>query len=271
MRVTWPGVHWPPNRHFPRSCTTICSMHLASACRRASRCWDTRSPGRAMTCGPDTGAITSSGTGQPMSRPGATSHRRAWAPPRHFHPAATHPGSDHCGATRSRGGLGTAVPHRAGSVRSPVSAADLRFRSLRTCTPGSVALIGDAAFVVRPHVGAGVAKAAQDAAALAQALATARSIEAALGAFQADAPADRPAHGRPRPRSRRRHAGPAIHGARARHGGALSRAGGRPGRNGDLGFSLTRAPLALHPGHFFQHGADRRRVVAAWPMDIAAA
>jgi 2-polyprenyl-6-methoxyphenol hydroxylase-like FAD-dependent oxidoreductase len=50
---------------------------------------------------------------------------------------------------------------------------------------GQVALIGDAAFVVRPHVGAGVAKAAQDAAALAQALATARSIEAALGAFQA--------------------------------------------------------------------------------------
>ena len=50
---------------------------------------------------------------------------------------------------------------------------------------GQVALIGDAAFVVRPHVGAGVAKAAQDAAALAQALATARTIEAALEAFEA--------------------------------------------------------------------------------------
>ncbi len=50
---------------------------------------------------------------------------------------------------------------------------------------GPVALIGDAAFLVRPHVGAGVAKAAQDAAALAQALATARSIEAALGVFEA--------------------------------------------------------------------------------------
>jgi 2-polyprenyl-6-methoxyphenol hydroxylase-like FAD-dependent oxidoreductase len=48
-----------------------------------------------------------------------------------------------------------------------------------------VALIGDAAFVVRPHVGAGVAKAAQDAAALAQALGTARSVEAALKAFEA--------------------------------------------------------------------------------------
>lgn len=50
---------------------------------------------------------------------------------------------------------------------------------------GRVALIGDAAFVVRPHVGAGVAKAAQDAAALADALAAARSIEAALEAFEA--------------------------------------------------------------------------------------
>ncbi len=50
---------------------------------------------------------------------------------------------------------------------------------------GRVALIGDAAFVVRPHVGAGVAKAAQDAAALAQALATGRTIEAALETFDA--------------------------------------------------------------------------------------
>jgi 2-polyprenyl-6-methoxyphenol hydroxylase-like FAD-dependent oxidoreductase len=50
---------------------------------------------------------------------------------------------------------------------------------------GRVALIGDAAFVVRPHVGAGVAKAAEDAAALAQALATARSIETGLDAFEA--------------------------------------------------------------------------------------
>jgi len=50
---------------------------------------------------------------------------------------------------------------------------------------GRVALIGDAAFVVRPHVGAGVAKAAQDAAALAQALATTDSIAAALEAFEA--------------------------------------------------------------------------------------
>ena len=36
---------------------------------------------------------------------------------------------------------------------------------------GRVAILGDAAFVARPHVGAGVAKAAEDALALADALA----------------------------------------------------------------------------------------------------
>jgi len=50
---------------------------------------------------------------------------------------------------------------------------------------GRVALIGDSAFVARPHVGAGVAKAAQDALALARALAREGSIEAALKAMEA--------------------------------------------------------------------------------------
>ena len=45
---------------------------------------------------------------------------------------------------------------------------------------GRVAIIGDAAFVARPHVGAGVAKAAQDALALARALARSREVAAAL-------------------------------------------------------------------------------------------
>src|SRR6266446_7463014 len=45
---------------------------------------------------------------------------------------------------------------------------------------GRVALIGDAAFVARPHVGAGVVKAAQDALALARALSRPASIEEAL-------------------------------------------------------------------------------------------
>jgi 2-polyprenyl-6-methoxyphenol hydroxylase-like FAD-dependent oxidoreductase len=44
--------------------------------------------------------------------------------------------------------------------------------------------LGDAAFVARPHVAAGVSKAADDAAALAQAL-DGNDVEAALSAFEA--------------------------------------------------------------------------------------
>jgi len=49
---------------------------------------------------------------------------------------------------------------------------------------GRVAIIGDAAFVARPHVAAGVSKAADDAAALAQAL-DADDVEGALRRFEA--------------------------------------------------------------------------------------
>ena len=49
---------------------------------------------------------------------------------------------------------------------------------------GRVAIIGDAAFVARPHVAAGVSKAADDAAALAEAL-DAEDVEAALNRFEA--------------------------------------------------------------------------------------
>ncbi len=47
-----------------------------------------------------------------------------------------------------------------------------------------MAILGDAAFVARPHVAAGVVKAAEDALALAQALAAAGEIEAALRDFE---------------------------------------------------------------------------------------
>jgi len=49
---------------------------------------------------------------------------------------------------------------------------------------GRVALVGDAAFVARPHIGAGVAKAADDALALAAALAGNSDVEAALKQFE---------------------------------------------------------------------------------------
>jgi 2-polyprenyl-6-methoxyphenol hydroxylase-like FAD-dependent oxidoreductase len=50
---------------------------------------------------------------------------------------------------------------------------------------GRVAILGDAAFVARPHVAAGVSKAADDAAALAQALQEESDVEIALKRFEA--------------------------------------------------------------------------------------
>jgi 2-polyprenyl-6-methoxyphenol hydroxylase-like FAD-dependent oxidoreductase len=50
---------------------------------------------------------------------------------------------------------------------------------------GRVAILGDAAFVARPHVGAGVSKGADDAAALVEALSRHDNVEAALKAFEA--------------------------------------------------------------------------------------
>ncbi len=50
---------------------------------------------------------------------------------------------------------------------------------------GRVAILGDAAFVARPHVAAGVSKAADDAAALVEALSRHDDVEEALRAFEA--------------------------------------------------------------------------------------
>jgi 2-polyprenyl-6-methoxyphenol hydroxylase-like FAD-dependent oxidoreductase len=50
---------------------------------------------------------------------------------------------------------------------------------------GRVAILGDAAFVARPHVAAGVSKAADDAVALADALARTEDVAAALKDFEA--------------------------------------------------------------------------------------
>ena len=49
---------------------------------------------------------------------------------------------------------------------------------------GRVAILGDAAFVARPHVAAGVSKAADDAAALAQALQVEADVPAALKRYE---------------------------------------------------------------------------------------
>jgi 2-polyprenyl-6-methoxyphenol hydroxylase-like FAD-dependent oxidoreductase len=51
---------------------------------------------------------------------------------------------------------------------------------------GRVAMVGDAAFVARPHIGAGVTKAAEDARSLAEALEAAESVAEGLAAFDTD-------------------------------------------------------------------------------------
>jgi 2-polyprenyl-6-methoxyphenol hydroxylase-like FAD-dependent oxidoreductase len=51
---------------------------------------------------------------------------------------------------------------------------------------GRVAIIGDAAFVARPHVGAGVTKAAEDAVALAEAVSHGAPVPQALARFEAE-------------------------------------------------------------------------------------
>ena len=53
-------------------------------------------------------------------------------------------------------------------------------------TFGNIALIGDAAFVARPHVGVGVLKAGQDALALANALAECENIPEAMARYEAE-------------------------------------------------------------------------------------
>jgi 2-polyprenyl-6-methoxyphenol hydroxylase-like FAD-dependent oxidoreductase len=52
-------------------------------------------------------------------------------------------------------------------------------------TFGRIAILGDAAFVARPHVAAGVSKAADDAAALVEALQAESDVTAALGRYEA--------------------------------------------------------------------------------------
>ena len=76
---------------------------------------------------------------------------------------------------------------------------------------GRVAIIGDAAFVARPHVGAGVSKACDDASALADAR-RADDVEPALRALRGAAASRRPPHHRARAPSRRLSAGDADRG-----------------------------------------------------------
>ena len=115
---------------------------------------------------------------------------------------------------------------------------------------GRVALIGDAAFVARPHVGAGVSKAADDAAALAAALGGGDDVEIGTSPLPSRTPAGERPHHRACPPSRRLSAGDAKrrgahplgaswHSAsRARR----NRAGRFLGRVAAMAAALRRAP-----------------------------
>ena len=108
---------------------------------------------------------------------------------------------------------------------------------------GRVALAGDAAFVARPHVGAGATKAAIDAASLAEL--SWRRPPCRAGALSADATAVRPRHGRARPRRGR------ISERAAQAEGAAHRRGTPP----RYPFGAARPRHAQRSGRPDRHGA----------------
>ena len=113
---------------------------------------------------------------------------------------------------------------------------------------GRVAIIGDAAFVARPHVGAGVSKAADDAAALAEALRGDDDVGAALRRFEAA----RLAVSR-RIIERARHLGAYLQATQTRRAGARRpafdrRRGDRGNRDGGFSVCVTVVPGAAYGG-----------------------
>ena len=92
-------------------------------------------------------------------------------------------------------------------------------------------ILGDAAFVARPHVGMGVTKAAADAQALATALTETDDLGGALARFEAERLPLRRCRDPARARTRRLHAGAGPHRRGARPGRTAPPAGGRHGRD----------------------------------------
>ena len=143
------------------------SSATPSACRKASCSWPIRCPDATTRREPGRRAYNivwyrPTDPDHALDRP---VHRRERALPWHLDPAAADPAGGHRRRSRRR-------PMRWWRRRSPRSsrAREQPFfqpifdlESPRTVF-GRVALLGDAAFVARPHVGAGVTKAALDAA-----------------------------------------------------------------------------------------------------------
>ena len=169
--------------------TRRCSTGSASACPRASRCWATRWRARTTTCAPGHRRYNfvwyrpaDEAAALPDLLTDAAGHTHAQSiPPPLIRPAVLD-------AMRA-----DAAQTLAPAFADVVAATPLPFlqpiydlESPRLVS-GRAVLLGDAAFVVRPHVGAGVTKAAEDAACLAARCSTARTSTAACAATRRSA------------------------------------------------------------------------------------
>ena len=180
-RALLPESVIPPAIHremFMNSCR--------SACRRANNASAIRLPDRTMICGPAIGASTWCGIGRPteaselpwlLTDDSGVTHAISIPPPliRREAIAQMRAAAERLVAWQLRDIVRL--------IDEPILQPIYDLETPRMAF-GRVAIIGDAAFVARPHVAAGVSKAADDAAALADALAV-DEVEPALRQFEA--------------------------------------------------------------------------------------
>ena len=171
MPAMWPGARCSTKPTCRPNCGARWSTSMRSVCPRASSSSATRCRDATTTRRSGAAPTTSSGTGRPIARALADMCTDAQGPPpRRRHPAAADPArrdrprqSRRPGASSRRRSPRFSRAPRRSSSRSTTS----RRRSL---VFGRVVLAGDAAFVARPHAGAGTTKAALDAACLADSI-----------------------------------------------------------------------------------------------------
>ena len=189
-RVTqgmWRGGDCWPRPQCRRQPGARCSTNSRSACRRVSRCWVIRWRGENNDL-----------------RPGHRRYNFVWYRPADEAAALPDLLTDAAGQTHALsippplirpdvlGAMRSAAEANLAPVFARIVAATPQpflqpiydLESPRLAFPHSV-LLGDAAFVARPHVGAGVTKAAEDAACLAAALATEPDLGTALQRYEA--------------------------------------------------------------------------------------
>ena len=164
----------------------LCHHDVLPAARRAVRRLSDHRAERRSATGPaplQRGLVPSGGRGEGAS---GAAHRRQRRHPSDLDTAAAHSARGHRRDARARRRRLLAPQFRAvvRLIDEPMLQPIYDLESPRLAF-GRVAIIGDAAFVARPHVAAGVSKAADDAAALAAAL-DADQVETALLRFEAE-------------------------------------------------------------------------------------